>query len=177
MEIDKDEFNKKLKNFYESKNRYRQKVIEKKREKLNKLKEENQLENEIFTEKKKYKMKKFSVKMEELHKKDEIFYKRIWDTRPHICCNCGKFLGNDFYSNDGKILNIFRYAHIIPKSIYRNLRHCDINLMLLCFNCHDRFDHTPRNIYSQMHCYNEDYIDKLKEINKYLKNNNIDIFK
>lgn len=123
------------------------------------------------------KINKFSSKMEEMHKKDENFYLDIWNKRPHYCVECGKYLGKSFYDEEGKPINLYRYAHIIPKSKYPYLRHCKANLMLLCLNCHTKFDNSPREIYEKMKIYNENYINRLKELHKKLKEEDNEKFK
>lgn len=115
-------------------------------------------------------IKKHSVQiLEDIHKKDTIFYSSIWKERSHYCQNCGKFLGNSFYDINGNITNLYRYAHIIPKSIYPYLRHYKYNLMLLCLDCHTKFDNSTLKIKEKMPCYNKKLIEKLIEYNNYLE--------
>lgn len=123
------------------------------------------------------KIKKFSDKKIFQHKQDEIFYKEIWKERPHKCINCGKFLGHDFYNKEGFPINLYRYAHIIPKSIYPYLRHYKGNIMLLCLECHSKFDNSSKEIQKTMKCYNSLRIDFLKKLHIFLKENNIEEFK
>lgn len=122
-------------------------------------------------------IKKFSEKMQEMHKRDEIFYEQIWNEREHYCINCGKYLGKIFKDSEGKLVNLYRYAHIIPKSTYPYLRHYKNNLMLLCLNCHTKFDNSPKEVVKEMKCYNKELIEKLKLLHKELENNKNDIYK
>ena len=121
-------------------------------------------------------LKKFSNKMVALHKEDSIFYEGIWNIRAHYCENCGKFLGNNFKNFKENIIS-FRYAHIIPKSIYPYLRHFDKNIMLLCLDCHTKFDNSPKEIIEQMKCYDGEHIEKLKKLHKELEQENNCIYK
>lgn len=121
-------------------------------------------------------LKKFSNKMINLHQKDEEFYKTIWSQRKHYCENCNKFLGNNFRDLKGHII-VYRYAHIIPKSIYPYLRHYNDNIMLLCLDCHTKFDQSPKEVIKKMKCYDGEYIESLKELHKKLKQENNDIYK
>lgn len=121
-------------------------------------------------------LKKFSDKMVTLHEKDAIFYQKIWESRKHNCENCGKFLGNNFRDIKNKII-VYRYAHIIPKSIYPYLRHYDKNIMLLCLHCHTQFDNSPKEIVKKMKCYDEQHIEYLKNLHKELEENNNEIYK
>lgn len=125
---------------------------------------------------KKQGLRKFSEKMVALHEKDTIFYQNIWNTRKHFCENCGKFLGDNFKDSKGKII-VYRYAHIIPKSVYPYLRHFDKNIMLLCLDCHTKFDNSPKEVIQKMKCYDENHINELKELHKQLVEENNTIYK
>ena len=111
-----------------------------------------------------------------LHEEDAAFYKGIWNTRKHYCENCGKFLGNNFRNLKGNVI-LYRYAHIIPKSVYPYLRHYDKNIMLLCLDCHTKFDQSPKEVVKRMKCYNEKNIEELKIFHEKLKEENNEIYK
>lgn len=81
-------------------------------------------------EKVEWKGKKFSSKALEQIKKDNEFYKEIWSEREHICEECGIHLG--------KTLNKCFVSHILTKGSTPTLRHDKENVMLYCFNCHQR---------------------------------------
>lgn len=121
-------------------------------------------------------LRKFSNKMLSIHEKDTIFYEKIWNERKHYCENCGKFLGNSFKDSRGYIIT-YRYAHIIPKSVYPYLRHYNKNIMLLCLNCHTKFDNSPKEIVEKMKCYNDEHIKNLKQLHKKLEQENNEIYK
>lgn len=144
---------------------YRQNAIEKQRKKQRQISQKRTFLN------------KFSSKMKKKHEEDIVFYREIWDSRPHICQNCGKFLGNNFEDKDGKIINVFRYAHIIPKSIYPYLRHYNKNILLLCLNCHTKMDNSPKEIIEKMPCYDKSYIQELKQLHKKLEKDKNNIYK
>lgn len=59
-------------------------------------------------------------------------FKQIWKNRPHICTNCGGWLGDEpqpcFFS------------HIKGKGAHPELRLSVFNIQLLCFECHRVFD-------------------------------------
>lgn len=137
--------------------------IKKRREKQIKYRE-NSLKNK--TKISRTKIRKFSSKMINLHKEDAKFYQKIWNERPHYCENCGKFLGDSFFDENGKIINLFRYAHIITKTKYPLLRHNSENLMLLCLDCHTKFDNSPLEVVEEMNCYDKDKIVYLKQLHK-----------
>ena len=67
---------------------------------------------------------------------DERVYEMIWNSKEHVCEECGCELGNEFRDFDGVVVDRFRYSHIMPKSTYPRLRHVWINFNLLCIDCH-----------------------------------------
>ena len=136
-----------------------------------------QIEKQLYSPVIRRAINKVSSKMKEKHEEDALFYEQIWTSRPHYCENCHKFLGDGFKDKDGKLINLFRYAHIIPKSIYPYLRHYDKNIMLLCLNCHTQFDNSPKNIVEKMNCYDGEHIEQLKELHKELEKNQNNIYK
>ena len=71
-------------------------------------------------------------RMKKLAGQKELFL-RIWDEREHICTNCGVHLG------DEPLAQFF--SHIIPKSRGIQYRLDPDNIQLLCFTCHQLFDH------------------------------------
>jgi len=56
----------------------------------------------------------------------EVF-RKIWETRPHVCEDCGAFI------REAKAIN---FSHIIPKSRRPDLRLDPDNIRLLCAPCH-----------------------------------------
>lgn len=74
----------------------------------------------IQTKKKKYNPK--------LKVKDHEFYNEIWNERPHVCGNCGHFLGQE--------PRTIYFDHILEKSKYPEYRHTKENIWLLCWDCH-----------------------------------------
>ena len=117
------------------------------------------------------KIKPVSKKMQEMHKIDQEFYREIWNSRAHYCENCNKYLGDEF-ENNGKPIALYRYSHIIPKSVYPFLRHYPKNIKLLCLQCHTNFDNLPKDQLPKMPCYSESEIEELKEYHKHLECNN-----
>ena len=65
----------------------------------------------------------------------ELFLK-IWQQREHVCTNCGIHLG------DEPLAQFF--SHIIPKSRGKQYRLDPENISLLCFPCHQLYDHGTR---------------------------------
>lgn len=144
---------------------YKQRLIERQKQK--------QSQKEYKT---KCSLHKFSEKMKVMHEKDAIFYEKIWKKRLHYCENCGKYLGDTFRDIKGNII-VYRYAHIIPKSVYPYLRHYEYNILLLCLNCHTQFDNSPKEIVEKMKCYDKEQIEGLKELHKKLEQEQNNIYK
>ena len=59
---------------------------------------------------------------------DKIFYKEIWDASPHVCGECGCYLGKE-------AMTTF-FHHLIPKKVYPQFRHTPENIMILCTEHH-----------------------------------------
>lgn len=68
----------------------------------------------------------------------EVF-KEIWEERPQYCTNCTKFLGQE--------ARAFYFAHILPKGKFPKLRLEKENIMLLCMQCHNAYDHGTKEEY------------------------------
>jgi hypothetical protein len=82
---------------------------------------------------------------------DEEFYLLCFNNSNHICEECGSPLPTDFKDPSGKIIARYRYSHILPKSIYPELRHRLENINHLCLIHHIQWDHgdkTTMKIYS-----------------------------
>lgn len=68
----------------------------------------------------------------ELLKEDFEFYKRIWNTRVHVCYESGSYLGEE--------LNICCFHHVLPKKKYPQYRHEDCNIVLLLPSIHNQVE-------------------------------------
>ena len=49
--------------------------------------------------------------------------------------------------------------------------------MLLCLECHTKFDQSPKDIVKEMKCYDGEHIENLKQLHKQLKQENNEIYK
>lgn len=82
---------------------------------------------------------------------DEQFYEQCFNNSNHTCEECGVPLPTVFRDESGKIAARYRYSHILPKSIYPELRHSIENINHLCLIHHIQWDHgdkTSMKIYS-----------------------------
>tara|TARA_R110002073_G_scaffold148366_1_gene301487 strand:+ start:2141 stop:2725 length:585 start_codon:yes stop_codon:yes gene_type:complete len=71
---------------------------------------------------------------------DEIFYLRCFQGSDHKCEECNTKLPEEFRNEDGDLIYIARYSHVIPKSIAPELRHEVDNINHLCIECHQKWD-------------------------------------
>lgn len=66
-----------------------------------------------------------------INDKDDVFYKFVWKHREHFCEECGKEL---------RELKRDHMHHLLPKRNgaggYPYFRHEEMNIALLCWNCH-----------------------------------------
>jgi len=65
---------------------------------------------------------------EEQHNLDKAFYMSIWESRPHYCVSCNKYLGSE--------PSTYNFDHILEKAKYPELRYEKNNIGLLCLQCH-----------------------------------------
>ena len=82
---------------------------------------------------------------------DEKFYLECFNLSNHECEECGKPLPTEFRDENGKVIARWRYSHILPKSIYPELRHNVENINHLCLIHHTQWDHgdkTTMKIYN-----------------------------
>ena len=85
--------------------------------------------------------KPFSSSQKKKWNKDKLIYKQVWDKHPsHRCEECGNYLGDIFEDENGKVIDSFRYSHILGKGGHPKLRHIVDNFNLFCFNCHNYYE-------------------------------------
>jgi hypothetical protein len=67
-----------------------------------------------------------------LVEEDKEFYMSIWDKRPHRCRICSKYLGEE-------ALMVY-FHHILEKRNYKEYRHKEWNIIILCWEHHTDAD-------------------------------------
>lgn len=67
-----------------------------------------------------------------LREVDNEFYEGVWYKRPHRCRICDKGLGEE-------ALTVY-FHHILEKRNYEEYRHCEWNIVILCWECHQNAD-------------------------------------
>lgn len=85
----------------------------------------------------KKKPNKTQIKIDE----DEKFYLECFNNSNHECEECGTPLPTEFRDINGKVIARWRYSHILPKSVYPELRHSIENINHLCLLHHTQWDH------------------------------------
>lgn len=85
-----------------------------------------------------------------LYEADSDFYRKCFETFNGYCENCGTEQPDECEDENGKVINRWRYSHIIPKSIAQELRHKVYNINDLCLKCHMEWENGNKekmNIY------------------------------
>lgn len=93
--------------------------------------------------------------------KDREFYKLCFDTKLQICEECNAKLPNEFKDENGRLVAIYRYSHIITKKSAPEFRYNPMNINILCLTCHTKWETGNRkemNIYEN----NMKIIEELK---------------
>lgn len=62
------------------------------------------------------------------YEKDIAFYQQIWNENPHICRQCGNYLGDT--------LSIAFMDHMCEKAKHPELRYEKENIFICCIDCH-----------------------------------------
>lgn len=91
--------------------------------------------------KKPYRIKQVSDKQRKVIKRDEEIYEEVWNMKDHVCEECECDLGDRFRDDNGKIIDRFRYSHILGKDLYPEHRHNTHNFNLLCLECHQKWEY------------------------------------
>lgn len=76
----------------------------------------------------------------EILRKDIETYEKVFNLKKPFCEECGKKLCTIFRYDDF-IVDRFRFSHILSKGAYPEHRHNLLNFNLLCFDCHQKWDH------------------------------------
>lgn len=80
--------------------------------------------------------RKAKVKKPKIYRKKKTgerdMFLKIWESRPHICTNCEKPLGDE--------PKVHFFSHIKPKGKYPELRLKESNIKILCIECHRDLD-------------------------------------
>lgn len=75
---------------------------------------------------------------------DRSTYKKVFNKGNCQCENCGIDLPTEF-EREGKVLNAWRYSHILTKAAYPEFRHDVRNFNDLCFDCHQKWEFGDRS--------------------------------
>lgn len=75
---------------------------------------------------------------------DRELYFYIFNTRLNKCEECGCNLPDEFEDENGMIVCIGQYSHILGKGAFIEYRHSVWNLQRLCLNCHQKWEFGDR---------------------------------
>jgi hypothetical protein len=79
-------------------------------------------------------------KRKETLRLDRELYKYIFDTKPPICEECNALLSNEFEDENGNIIMISQFSHILGKGAFPEYRHNKLNINRLCDIHHDQWE-------------------------------------
>ena len=75
---------------------------------------------------------------------DELIYEKVFKAKPNRCEECGVELSDVFRNEDGRIVDRFRFSHILSKGAFPEYRHCEWNFRLYCLQCHQKWEFGDR---------------------------------
>lgn len=76
--------------------------------------------------------------------KDHETYLQVFNKSKHKCEECGCNLPNVFKDDNGNLVAIYRYSHILSKGSHNEYRYELWNFNELCFKHHSQWDHGDR---------------------------------
>jgi len=83
-------------------------------------------------------------KISDTRNKDREVYYQVFLSKPPFCEECGKRLPDEFEDDDGKIIYVHQYSHIISKGSDQRLRHDVRNFNRLCHEHHHQWEFGDR---------------------------------
>lgn len=102
-----------------------------------------------------YKQQHILQTHKEFFRNEWALFDAVWQKREHYCENCGIGLPEP--------AKAIYFSHVLPKSLYNNLRLKEENIDLLCEDCHGLWHFGNKKA---MKIYSEDRIRELRELSK-----------
>ena len=90
------------------------------------------------------KRKSLEIKINDIRNKDKEVYYQVFLSKPPFCEECGKRLPEQFEDEDGNIIYIHQYSHIISKGSDQRFRHDIRNFNRLCHEHHHQWEFGDR---------------------------------
>lgn len=103
-----------------------------------------------------------SEKRKKILQKDRDLYLYIFNNTPHVCEETGQMLPGEFEDENGNIIAIWQYSHILTKAAWPEFRHHRLNINRLSLVAHQDWEYGDResmNIFKS----NQERIKKIKE--------------
>lgn len=97
-----------------------------------------------YVKQKESSLKRFKKTKNDIEKMEEV-YEQVFNNKPPFCEECRKPLSKIFRNSKGKVVDKFRFSHILPKSIYSKYKYNSLNFNLLCFDCHATWENGSRH--------------------------------
>jgi hypothetical protein len=106
----------------------------------------------VKTDEERISLQKRKDKRSDVIRMDRETYRRVFDSKPHECEECGHHLPEVFEDEAGKIMFVSQYSHILGKKANPEHRHNHINFNRLCLEHHQQWEFGDRKsmkIYGQ----------------------------
>ena len=84
---------------------------------------------------------------------NEKFYRWCWEHKPHICEECMRPL---------REYSATYVSHILTRAAHPEMAHDCRNINILCFNCHNRWEHANTRFGMRIELNNQRIIEGLK---------------
>lgn len=109
--------------------------------------------------------KETQEKRKETLRKDRETYFKVFINKENFCEECGCCLPSIFEDENGNIVAIYRFSHILSKGSAPEFRHNSDNFNIFCLKCHNQWDFGEKekmNIFEE----NQKIIEKLRNCGK-----------
>ena len=85
----------------------------------------------------------------EIVEKDELVYEQVFNRAEKVmgfcvCEECRMLLTTKFRDKKGRVNARYMYSHILTKGAFPEFRHNEENFLLLCRDCHNRYEFGDR---------------------------------
>lgn len=94
--------------------------------------------------------------------KDRETYFQVFKNKPNECEECKAILPDIFEDEDGNIIYISQYSHVLGKGAYPEFRHNPKNFNRLCYEHHQQWDFGDKEV-MKIYTKNQKIIEELKK--------------
>lgn len=118
-------------------------------------------QNQYKSPSKRNKSVKTSNKRLEILLRDKETYYKVFLAKPNVCEECGTELPDQFMDDDGNIIYISQYSHILGKGAWPEFRHDFRNFNRLCFHDHRMWEDGNKRQEMKIYKHNQQIIEEL----------------